>query len=83
MSKIAIQPLTYRAGTGVYLEVIEIRGNPPLFAKWQITTDIGHPLETGEVEYSLQQWQDWPAGPDNNYIEVIVASLIGAALSGN
>ena len=81
MSKIAIQPLTYRAGIGVALEVTELIGNPPLKARWQIVTDIGHPLESGEVEYTLQQWLDWPAGPDNDYIEKIVAGIIAAPLA--
>ena len=81
MSKIAIQPLTYRAGIGVALEVTSVYGNPPLTAKWQIVTDIGHPLESGEVVYNLQQWQDWPAGPDGDYIEKVVAAMLGVALA--
>jgi hypothetical protein len=80
MSKIAIQPLTYRAGIGVALEVTSVYGNPPLTACWQIITDIGHPLESGEIEYSIQQWQDWPTGPDENYIEKIVASMLAVSL---
>lgn len=81
MSKIAIQPLTYRAGIGVFLEVIEIRGNPPLTAKWQIVTDIGYALETGEVTYSLEQWQDWPTGSSDGYIEKIVAAMLAVQLA--
>jgi hypothetical protein len=81
MSKIAIQPLTYRAGIGVALEVTSVYGNPPLTAKWQIVTDIGYVLESGEIEYSIQQWEDWPTGPDNNYIEKIVAAMLAVPLA--
>jgi hypothetical protein len=81
MSKIAIQPLTYRAGIGVALEVTSLKGNPPLTAKWQIVTETGYPLETGEVDYSLQEWLDWPTGPDNDYIEKIVAAALAVTLA--
>jgi len=77
MSRIQIQPLTYRAGIGTGLEVISVYGNPAVNVKWQIVTDIGHPLESGEFQISLQQWEDWPSGPDNNYIENITATVIG------
>ncbi len=75
--RIQIQPLTYRAGIGTGLEVPSIYGNPALNVKWQIVTDTGYPLETGEFQMSTQQWEDWPAGPDNNYIENIAAAYLG------
>ena len=75
--RISIQPLTYRAGIGTGLEVTSIYGNPALNVKWQIVTDTGYPLETGEFQMSMQQWEDWPSGPDNNYIENIAAATIG------
>ena len=75
--RIQIQPLTYRAGIGTGLEVPSIYGNPALNVKWQIVTDTGYPLETGEFQISTQQWEDWPAGPDNNYIENIAAAYLG------
>ena len=75
--RISIQPLTYRAGIGTGLEVTSIYGNPALNVKWQIVTDTGYPLETGEFQMTLQQWEDWPAGPDNNYIENIAAATLG------
>lgn len=74
--KIAIESLRYRAGIGVALEVIGYKGNPPLTVTWQIVTETGYCLETGDVQISLQQWEDWPAGPDNNYIENIVAGML-------
>ena len=75
--RISIQPLTYRAGIGTGLEVPSLYGNPALNVKWQIVTDTGHPLETGEFQMSMQQWEDWPSGPDNNYIENIAAATLG------
>ena len=75
--RISIQPLTYRAGIGTGLEVPSVYGNPALNVKWQIVTDTGHPLETGEFQMTMQQWEDWPSGPDNNYIENIAADTIG------
>jgi len=75
--RISIQPLTYRAGIGTGLEVTSIYGNPALNVKWQIVTDTGYPLETGEFQMTLQQWEDWPSGPDNNYIENIAAATLG------
>jgi hypothetical protein len=29
---------------------------------------------------SLDQWENWPSGPDNNYIENIAAGYLGVAL---
>jgi hypothetical protein len=78
--RISIQPLTYRAGIGTGLEVTSIYGNPAINVKWQIVTDTGHPLETGEFQMSMQQWEDWPSGPDNNYIENIAAAHIGVTV---
>lgn len=75
--KIQIQPLTYRAGIGNYLEVSSVYGNPAINIKWQILTDIGHVLESGDIQMSLDQWENWPIGPDNNYIENITAAIIG------
>lgn len=75
--KIQIQPLTYRAGIGNYLEVSSVYGNPAINIKWQILTDIGHVLESGDIQMSLDQWENWPTGPDNNYIENITAAIIG------
>lgn len=75
--KIQIQPLTYRAGIGNYLEVSSVYGNPAVNIKWQILTDIGHVLESGDIQMSLDQWENWPTGPDNNYIENITAAIIG------
>lgn len=75
--KISIKPLTYRAGIGTGLEVTEVYGNPPLNVKWRIVTDIGHPLETGEFVLSMQDWENWPTGPDNNYIELLAVNYIG------
>lgn len=75
--KIAIEPLTYRAGTGVFLEVTKIYGNPPLNVQWQITTNIGHPLESGEFTMNLTDWENWPAGNDNDYIERLAARYVG------
>lgn len=75
--KIQIQPLAYRAGTGNYLEVSSVYGNPAVNIKWQILTDIGHVLESGDVQMTLDQWENWPTGPDNNYIENIAAAIIG------
>ena len=74
--KIQIQPLTYRAGIGTWLEVVSVYGNPPLTVKWQITTDIGHPLESGEFQMGTDQWENWPTGPDVDYIEKIAAAYI-------
>ena len=75
--KIQIQPLTYRAGIGIYLVVASIDGNPPLNIKWQITTDIGYVLESGECQMTMDQWLYWPTGPDNDYVEKIAAACIG------
>ena len=75
--KIQIRPLTYRAGIGNYLEVSSVYGNPAVNIKWQILTDIGHVLESGDIQMSLDQWENWPTGPDNNYIENITAAIIG------
>ena len=75
--RISIQPLTYRAGIGTGLEVTSVYGNPALNVKWQIVTETGYPLETGEFQMTMQQWEDWPAGPDNNYIENIAAATLG------
>jgi hypothetical protein len=75
--KIQIQSLTYRAGIGNYLEVSSVYGNPAINIKWQILTDIGHVLESGDIQMSLDQWENWPSGADNNYIENITAAIIG------
>jgi hypothetical protein len=77
MSKISIEPLIYRGGTGVALEVTQIYGNPPLNVKWQIVTDIGHPLESGEFTMNIDDWQNWPVGNDDNYIERLAVRYIG------
>lgn len=65
----------------MFLQVTELRGNPPLNATWQIVTDIGHPVETGQLELSPQCWDEWPAGPDNDYLEKAVAATLGVALA--
>ena len=75
--KIQIQPLTYRAGIGTGLEVASIYGNPAINVKWQIVTETGYILEAGEFQMQLDQWENWPTGPDNNYIENIAAANIG------
>jgi hypothetical protein len=81
MSRIQIQPLTYRAGIGTGLEVLSIYGNPAINVKWQIVTDTGYVLESGEFQMTIQQWEEWPSGPDNNYIEKIAAANIGVTLT--
>lgn len=75
--KIAIEPLRYRAGIGVALEVVGYKGHPPLTVTWQIVTETGYCLESGDVQIPLPQWENWPVGPDNNYIENVVAGMIG------
>ena len=77
MSKISIEPLIYRGGIGTGLEVLSVYGNPPLNVKWQIVTDIGHPLESGEFTMNIDDWQNWPAGNDDNYIERLAVRYIG------
>lgn len=77
MSRIQIQPLTYRAGIGTGLEVPMVYGNPAINVKWQIVTDIGYVLESGEFQMQMDQWENWPTGPDNNYIENIAAAYLG------
>jgi hypothetical protein len=81
MSKINIQPLTYRAGIGTGLVVTEVHGNPPLTVRWQIVTDTGYALESGEFDMQQQQWEDWPTGPDNDYIEKIAAAYLNVQLA--
>jgi hypothetical protein len=78
--KIQIQPLTYRAGIGNYLEVISVYGNPAINIKWQILTDIGHVLEFGDIQMSRDQWENWPTGPDDNYVENIAAAMLGISV---
>jgi hypothetical protein len=77
--QIAIHPVSYRAGIGSLLEVKSISGNPPLNIEWVITTDTGSVLESGIIAMSQAQWNDWPSGNDNNYIENITAGLLGVA----
>ncbi len=77
MSRIQIQPLTYREGVGTGLEVPAVYRNPAINVKWQIVTDTGYALETGEFQMQMDQWENWPTGPDNNYIEYIAAVYIG------
>lgn len=79
--KVQINPVQYRSGFGTFVEVIELKGNPPLTVNWVITTDLGSVLETGSVEMSQDQWTNWPAGEDNNYIEHVTAALIGVTIA--
>lgn len=79
--RIAITPISYRAGFGTGLEILEFRGNPPTTVTWQIVTDTGYVLERGEVEMSRDDWDNWPAGEDNNYAEKIVAGYLGVAVA--
>lgn len=77
---VSIQPLSYRAGTGISLGILNIYGNPPINVVWQIMTDTNHALETGEIQLSADEWANWPAGEDNNYIENIVAARLGVTI---
>ena len=78
--KIGIHPISYRTGNGTGLEIIELYGNPPLNVKWKIVNEVGAQIESGEIQISNDDWNNWPAGSDNNYIEHIVAGYLGVAL---
>ena len=78
--KIAIQPINYRISIGTYLQILEFRGNPPVNIQWEITSDTGTILKSGEILMSDDEWANWPAGEDNNYAERIVAAYLGVAL---
>ena len=78
--KISIKPISYRIGTGTYLQINEFRGNPPTNIHWEITNDTGTILETGEVTMSADEWENWPVGDDNNYAEKIVSAYLGVTL---